>query len=73
MTPIERKARELLPCPWCGEELSVASVSEGSTFRWRRVDGCCTDGPEVRHNTMADDQEAHQLSSGFGAAASMAR
>src|SRR5690606_2694625 len=49
---------ELLPCPWCGEKLTTASVSEGSTFHWRKVDGCCTDGPEVRHNTMADDQKA---------------
>ena len=57
MTPNERKARELLPCPWCGDELTDCTVSEGSTFRWRKVDGCCTDGPEVRHNTMADDQE----------------
>jgi hypothetical protein len=53
----------LLPCPWCGCELSSVSVSEGSTFRWRKVDGCCTDGPEVRHDTMADDQAAAEADS----------
>ena len=47
---------KLLPCPWCGEELRVVNVSEGSTFRWRKLDGCCADGPEVRIDTMADDQ-----------------
>lgn len=46
---------ELLPCPWCGGKIE-GNVSEGSTFRWRKVDGCCTDGPEVRHNTTAPDQ-----------------
>ena len=45
-----------LPCPWCGEELRAVNVSEGSTFRWRKLDGCCADGPEVRIDTMADDQ-----------------
>lgn len=54
---------DLLPCPWCGEKLASVSVSEGSTFRWRKVDGCCDDGPEVRHNTMADDQEAAEVES----------
>lgn len=53
----------LLPCPFCGEQLSSVSVSEGSTFRWRKVDGCCTDGPEVRHDTMADDQVAAEAQS----------
>ncbi|MBO9717474.1 MAG: hypothetical protein J7507_11880 [Pseudoxanthomonas sp.] len=53
----------LLPCPWCGYELREVSVSEGSTFRWRKVDGCCTDGPEVRHDTMADDQAAAEAES----------
>ena len=53
----------LLPCPWCGEELTAVRVSEGSTFRWRKVDGCCTDGPEVRHDTMADDQAAAEIDS----------
>lgn len=54
---------ELLPCPWCGEAQSVVRVSEGSTFRWRKVDGCCADGPEVRHDTMADDQAAAEADS----------
>lgn len=63
MTDIEQTECDLLPCPWCGEELREASVSEGSTFRWRKVDGCCADGPEVRHNTMADDQAAAEVES----------
>lgn len=52
----------LLPCPWCGGQV-VESVSEGSTFRWRKFDGCCADGPEVRHNTTADDQAAAEVES----------
>lgn len=56
--------KTLLPCPWCGKEMEgPISVSEGSTFRWRKVDGCCTDGPEIRHNTLADDQEAAEIKS----------
>lgn len=55
-------AVELLPCPWCGGRI-VESVSEGTTFRWRKVDGCCADGPEVRHDTMADDQAAAEMDS----------
>lgn len=47
----------LLPCPFCGGQV-VASVSHGSTFRWRKFDGCCADGPEVRHDTLTNDQEA---------------
>ena len=54
---------KLLPCPWCGEALASVSVSEGSTFRWRKVGGCCADGPEVRHDTMADDQVAAEVES----------
>lgn len=46
----------LLPCPWCGCVPPSTSVIEGSTFRWRRVEGCCADGPEVRHDTLAKDQ-----------------
>ena len=57
------QVQELKPCPWCGEKLTGVSVSEGSTFRWRKVDGCCTDGPEVRHDTMADDQAAAEIDS----------
>lgn len=45
----------LLPCPFCGGEIA-GDVIEGSTFRWRRVAGCCTDGPEIRHDTLASDQ-----------------
>ena len=51
-------ASAIKPCPWCGESLKEARVIEGSTFRWRALQGCCTDGPEVRHDTMADDQAA---------------
>lgn len=53
----------MLPCPWCGDPLASVSVSEGSTFRWRRAQGCCTDGPEVHHDTMADDQQAAEVDS----------
>lgn len=54
----------LLPCPWCGETMRLPpSVTEGSTFRWRKVDGCCGDGPEVRHDTMAEDQSAAEVES----------
>lgn len=62
MTATERPS-DLLPCPWCGEPLDSVSVSEGSTFRWRKVDGCCTDGPEVRHDTLAKDQNAAEADS----------
>lgn len=55
--------RELLPCPWCGQPLEDWKVVEGSTFRWRQVDGCCTPGPEVRHHTLAEDQEAAERQS----------
>jgi len=53
---------ELKPCPWCGEAVED-TVIEGSTFRWRMVAGCCTSGPEVRHNTLADDQVAAEAQS----------
>jgi hypothetical protein len=55
--------KELLPCPWCGQPLTEANVVQGSTFRWRVVDGCCTEGPEVRHDTMAADQAAAEADS----------
>lgn len=48
---------KLLPCPWCGHNIETITVIEGSTFRWRQVSGCCTDGPEVRHATMDHDQQ----------------
>jgi hypothetical protein len=52
-------SNELLPCPWCGGTMNgEPSVSEGSTFRWLKVDGCCTDGPEVRVHTLEKDREA---------------
>jgi len=54
--------RELLPCPWCGGKVK-GTVVEGSTFRWRCVVGCCTDGPEVRHDTLANDQAAAEIDS----------
>lgn len=54
---------KVLPCPWCGEELQNPQVVEGSTFRWRVVDGCCTTGPEVRHNTLDDDQQTAEFDS----------
>lgn len=47
---------KLLPCPWCGQAVDEVVVLQGSTFRWRKVVGCCTDGPEVRHDTLAKDQ-----------------
>ena len=47
----------LVPCPFCGDSLTDVYVSEGTTFSWRKVDGCCADGPEVRHDTISDDQE----------------
>ena len=50
------------PCPWCGGKVGPI-VEEGSTFRWRRVTGCCVDGPEVRHDTLADDQDAAKAAS----------
>ena len=51
-------------CPWCGNYLSEPlTVIEGSTHRWRCVQGCCTDGPEIRHDTMAKDQEAAEQES----------
>lgn len=56
LTKVMQQALE--PCPFCGRELDTASVSQGSTFRWRKLDGCCVDGPEVRHDTMAQDQTA---------------
>ena len=52
-----QKMPELLPCPWCGEKMGEPVVIEGSTFRWRMVQGCCTDGPEVRYDTMSDDTQ----------------
>jgi hypothetical protein len=55
---------DLAPCPWCGMELTgEPHVREGSTFRWRLLSGCCTDGPEIRHDTMADDQAAAEVDS----------
>lgn len=53
----------LLPCPWCGDEMGKPAVIEGSTFRWRVVAGCCTNGPEVRHDTLSDDQAAAEADS----------
>ena len=50
------------PCPWCGGGVGPV-VEEGARFRWRRVTGCCADGPEVRHDTMADDQAAAEVDS----------
>lgn len=52
--------RELLPCPWCGGAVDDV-VTQGSTFRWRVVQGCCTNGPEVRYNTFSPDIEAAEL------------
>ena len=58
------KLPELLPCPWCGRAYDGEPVvSEGSTFRWRKVEGCCTDGPEVRHDTLTHDQVAAEVES----------
>jgi hypothetical protein len=52
----------MLPCPWCGEAVEPF-IQEGSTFRWRSVAGCCTNGPEVRHDTLAADQNAANVDS----------
>ncbi|HFF6210413.1 TPA: hypothetical protein ACGCHH_000325 [Stenotrophomonas maltophilia] len=49
---------KLKPCPWCGGALQEARVVEGDTFRWRKLQGCCTDGPEVHIDTLADDRVA---------------
>lgn len=49
---------KLKPCPWCGEALQEARVVDGDTFRWRKLQGCCTDGPEVHIDTLADDRVA---------------
>ena len=38
----------VLPCPWCGNALTGVTVNEGTTQQWRKVVGCCADGPEVR-------------------------
>lgn len=54
---------ELKPCPWCGENLKAVVVSEGTTFRWRKVEGCCADGPEARHDTLTHDQQAAEVES----------
>lgn len=64
MTEDLNTLREALePCPWCGEPMAHVVVIEGSTFRWRKVQGCCTDGPEVRHDTLAKDQKAAEADS----------
>ncbi|HHA2702384.1 TPA: Lar family restriction alleviation protein [Stenotrophomonas maltophilia] len=47
---------KLKPCPWCGGVLQEARVVEGDTFRWRKLQGCCTDGPEIHIDTLADDR-----------------
>lgn len=52
----------LLPCPWCGDPVE-GHVTEGTTFRWRKFTGCCTDGPEVRHDTTAADKDAAEIDS----------
>lgn len=52
----QQPAEHAAPCPWCGGVLAAITVIEGSTFRWRAVQGCCAAGPEVRHDTLADDQ-----------------
>lgn len=43
-------------CPFCGA--SAAQVVEGDTFRWRMVQcgACGARGPEVRIDTLADNQ-----------------
>src|SRR5690606_265749 len=38
-----------------------------------KVDGCCADGPEVRHDTMADDQVAAEVESRAAAIAAWNR
>jgi len=60
---LKAEVERVLPCPWCGDPLTEAIVQEGSTFRWRKVSGCCADGPEVRRNTMTDDQAAAEIES----------
>ena len=49
-------------CPFCGS--TRVDVHEGATFRWRVVEcECGATGPEVRHNTLADDQQAAEADS----------
>lgn len=47
----------VLPCPFCGD--SKPTVFEGSTFRWRVAvcNNCGAYAPEVRHDTLAEDQK----------------
>ena len=63
MTDTSTSEPTLLPCPWCGQAMERPDVRETSTFRWRAVMGCCTSGPEIRHDTMADDQAAAEVDS----------
>ena len=49
---------ELRECPWCGET-PAPETEVGSTHRWRRVVGCCTPGPEIRHNPDLTYQQNH--------------
>ena len=47
----------VLPCPFCGD--NQPTVFEGSTFRWRVAvcNNCGAYAPEVRHDTLAEDQK----------------
>ena len=47
----------VLPCPFCGD--NKPTVFEGSTFRWRVAvcNNCGAYAPEVRHDTLAEDQK----------------
>lgn len=51
------------PCPFCGG--TTIEVREGSTFRWRYATclECGAQAGEVRHNTLAEDQNQARLDS----------
>ncbi len=45
---VELKWPALLPCPFCGKKLEDLSMTDGSTFRWIEVHGCCGWTNEIR-------------------------
>lgn len=59
----------VLPCPFCGD--NQPTVFEGSTFRWRVAvcNSCGAYAPEVRHDTLAEDQKQAGIESDAAAIA----